>query len=98
MAPMTPALHCSITSLGLLMMNSGEPMMGSGRFARTAGRGTGTSSCRGGFSPPRTKGGWSPPHPYHSRDKDQKAFGVLFVALAGAAAVLAPKPGPLVRR
>jgi hypothetical protein len=36
-APTTPALHCAITSLGLLMMNSGEPMMGSGRFARTGG-------------------------------------------------------------
>jgi hypothetical protein len=28
-----PALHCSITSLGLLMMNSGEPMTGSASFA-----------------------------------------------------------------
>jgi hypothetical protein len=26
--PTTPALHCSITSLGLLMMNSGEPITG----------------------------------------------------------------------
>jgi hypothetical protein len=38
MEPTTPALHCAITSLGLLMMNSGEPMMGSGRFCSTGGR------------------------------------------------------------
>ncbi|OQC06194.1 MAG: hypothetical protein BWX79_02137 [Alphaproteobacteria bacterium ADurb.Bin100] len=31
MEPTTPALHCSITSCGLLMMNSGEPMTGNGR-------------------------------------------------------------------
>jgi hypothetical protein len=42
MEPTTPALHCSITSLGLLMMNSGEPMMGSGRFA---GRGAAWTWC-----------------------------------------------------
>ena len=36
-APTMPALHCSITSLGLLMMNSGEPITGSGRFCRTGG-------------------------------------------------------------
>ena len=37
MAPTTPAMHWAITSLGLLMMNSGEPMMGSGRFCRVGG-------------------------------------------------------------
>jgi len=36
-APTMPALHCSITSFGLLMMNSGEPITGSGRFCRTGG-------------------------------------------------------------
>jgi hypothetical protein len=33
--PTTPALHCSITSLGLLMMNSGEPITGNFRLCRT---------------------------------------------------------------
>ena len=40
MEPTTPALHWAITSLGLLMMNSGEPITGSGRLCRTAGRWT----------------------------------------------------------
>ena len=31
--PTTPALHCAITSFGLLMMNSGAPMIGSGKCA-----------------------------------------------------------------
>jgi len=35
--PTTPALHCSITSLGLLMMNKGDAMTGNGSFARTGG-------------------------------------------------------------
>src|SRR6476469_1565177 len=35
--PTTPALHCSITSLGVLTMNIGEAMTGSGRFRRTGG-------------------------------------------------------------
>jgi hypothetical protein len=30
-------LHCSITSFGLLMMNSGEPITGSSRFWRARG-------------------------------------------------------------
>ena len=38
MEPTTPALHCAITSLGLLMMNSGEPMMGSGKLVQGAGQ------------------------------------------------------------
>jgi hypothetical protein len=29
--PTTPAVHCAITSFGLLTMNSGAPMMGRGR-------------------------------------------------------------------
>jgi hypothetical protein len=37
MEPTTPALHCSITSLGLLMMNRGDAMTGKGRFAKTGG-------------------------------------------------------------
>ena len=41
--PTTPALHCSITSLGLLMMNSGAPMIGSGRLAKDGGQGHGQS-------------------------------------------------------
>jgi hypothetical protein len=36
--PTTPALHWAITSLGLLMMKSGEPMTGNARFFRTGGR------------------------------------------------------------
>jgi hypothetical protein len=40
MEPTTPALHCSITSLGLLMMNSGEPMTGNGRRFKGGGNGT----------------------------------------------------------
>ena len=31
MEPTTPAMHCAITSLGVLKMNIGEPMMGSGK-------------------------------------------------------------------
>jgi hypothetical protein len=31
-------LHCSITSLGLLMMNSGEPMTGKRQVLQTGGR------------------------------------------------------------
>jgi hypothetical protein len=38
MLPTTPAMHCAMTSLGLLMMNSGEPMMGKGTRWRTAGK------------------------------------------------------------
>jgi hypothetical protein len=38
MEPTTPALHWAITSLGLLMMNSGEPITGNGRFCSTGGR------------------------------------------------------------
>ena len=30
--PTMPALHCAITSFGLLTMNSGAPMTGSGRL------------------------------------------------------------------
>jgi hypothetical protein len=41
--PTTPALHWAITSLGLLMMNSGDPMMGSGRLDKAAGKGMGGS-------------------------------------------------------
>ena len=37
--PTMPALHCAMTSLGLLMMNSGAPMIGRGRLRRTAGSG-----------------------------------------------------------
>jgi hypothetical protein len=33
MEPTTPAVHCAITSLGLLMMNSGEPMTGNSAVA-----------------------------------------------------------------
>ena len=36
--PTTPALHWAMTSLGLLMMNSGEPITGNFRFFRTGGR------------------------------------------------------------
>jgi hypothetical protein len=32
-----------MTSFGLLMMNSGEPMMGRGRWARMGGRGKAVS-------------------------------------------------------
>ena len=38
MEPTMPALHCSITSLGLLMMNRGEPMTGSVGFCNTGGK------------------------------------------------------------
>ena len=38
MEPTIPALHCSITSVGLLMMNSGEPMTGSARPCSACGR------------------------------------------------------------
>ena len=37
MEPTTPALHCSMTSLGLLMMNSGEPITGNDMFCNTGG-------------------------------------------------------------
>jgi hypothetical protein len=37
MEPTTPAMHWAITSLGLLMMNSGEAMTGKGTAARAAG-------------------------------------------------------------
>jgi hypothetical protein len=36
--PTTPALHCSITICGLLMMNRGEPMTGNGRRFKGGGR------------------------------------------------------------
>ena len=36
--PTTPAIHCAMTSLGLLMMNSGEPMMGKGKWAKAPGK------------------------------------------------------------
>ena len=39
--PTTPAVHWAMTSLGLLMMKSGAPMIGSGRLRRTAGNGIG---------------------------------------------------------
>ncbi len=35
--PTMPAWHCAMTSLGLLMMNSGEPMTGSASPCRTGG-------------------------------------------------------------
>jgi hypothetical protein len=38
MLPTMPAWHCAMTNLGLLMMNSGAPMMGSGTRCRTRGR------------------------------------------------------------
>jgi hypothetical protein len=38
MEPTMPAWHCAITSLGLLMMNSGEPMTGRRRLLSAAGR------------------------------------------------------------
>src|SRR5256885_15923073 len=38
MEPTMPAWHWAITSLGLLMMNSGEPITGRGRFFREIGR------------------------------------------------------------
>ena len=37
MEPTIPALHCSITSFGLLTMNSGEPMIGRESLERTGG-------------------------------------------------------------
>ena len=37
-APTTPALHWAMTSFGLLMMNSGEPMTGNLRLLRTGGK------------------------------------------------------------
>ena len=37
MEPITPLVHCAITSLGLLMMNSGAPMTGNFCFCRTGG-------------------------------------------------------------
>ena len=36
--PTIPALHCSMTSLGLLMMNSGAPTTGSDRCLKSSGR------------------------------------------------------------
>jgi hypothetical protein len=38
MEPTTPAIHWAMTSLGLLMMNSGEPMMGKGRWFKAPGK------------------------------------------------------------
>ena len=35
--PTMPALHCSMTSLGLLTMNSGEPMTGMRKRSKSAG-------------------------------------------------------------
>jgi hypothetical protein len=37
MDPTTPALHWAITSLGVLRMNIGDPMMGKGRCASAPG-------------------------------------------------------------
>jgi hypothetical protein len=37
MEPTIPALHCSITNLGLLMMNKGEAITGNGKWASTGG-------------------------------------------------------------
>jgi hypothetical protein len=37
MEPTTPDVHCAITSLGLLMMNSGEPMTGNFRRLQNGG-------------------------------------------------------------
>jgi hypothetical protein len=37
MEPTTPAMHWAMTVLGLLMMNSGEPMTGNGTEAKAAG-------------------------------------------------------------
>jgi hypothetical protein len=37
MEPTTPALHCSITSFGLLRMNIGEAITGKGTFCKTGG-------------------------------------------------------------
>jgi hypothetical protein len=34
--PTTPAMHCAITSLGLLMMNRGEPITGNGKLQQEA--------------------------------------------------------------
>ena len=38
MEPTMPALHCAITSCGLLMMNSGEPITGKVSFCKTGGK------------------------------------------------------------
>jgi hypothetical protein len=38
MEPTTPALHWAMTSWGLLMMNSGEPITGNWMFFSTGGR------------------------------------------------------------
>ncbi len=38
MEPTMPALHWAMTSWGLLMMNSGDPMTGSESFCSTGGR------------------------------------------------------------
>ena len=35
--PTTPALHCSMTNFGLLIMNKGEAMTGKGKLAKAAG-------------------------------------------------------------
>jgi hypothetical protein len=37
MEPTTPEMHWAMTSFGLLMMNSGEPMMGRGKFFKAPG-------------------------------------------------------------
>ncbi len=52
MEPTMPAWHCAITSFGLLMMNSGEPMTGSESFWKTGGRVRMGKSpvCRSGVS------------------------------------------------
>ena len=61
--PTTPALHCAMTSFGLLMMNSGAPMIGSGRcgqdgrarawtgFRRSKGRVRTASTASGRCTP-----------------------------------------------
>jgi hypothetical protein len=37
MDPTTPAMHWAMTNLGLLMMNSGEPITGKGTAASAGG-------------------------------------------------------------
>ena len=39
MEPTTPALHCAITSAGLLTMNRGDPITGNLIFCSTGGKG-----------------------------------------------------------
>jgi len=38
MAPTTPLVHCASTSLGVLMMNSGEPITGNGKAFKGSGK------------------------------------------------------------